>query len=87
MNIYKGPDCSITNIHKQVDFEDKEYFVIFNYWRRYDFLSALFAFIGLLFAIINYEIDISNKDLIIYDVDLITTKYKDAMETDRFLDG
>lgn len=67
--------------------EDKEYFRIFNYWRRYDLAANLFALSGLIIALINYESDISNKSLVIYDVDEIMSKYENAMQTDRFKIG
>lgn len=51
--------------------DDKEYFVIFNTWRKYDLLTTIFTTCGLFLAILNYEVDISNKKMIIYDIDVI----------------
>ena len=89
INIYSGERDILEKTKKprQQITEDKEYFRIFNYWRRYDLAATGFALCGLALALVNYEIDISNKDYVIYDVDVITTKYDDAMQTDRFKDG
>ena len=89
INIYSGERDILEKTKKprQQIIEDKEYLRIFNNWRRYDLPATVFALSGLILALINYEMDISNKDYVIYDVDVITTKYEDAMQTDRFRVG
>ena len=65
INIYSTPHTKrrsdsivkrISKVDKEAD--DPEYLKIFNYWRIYDLLATIFAFIGLVCAVVNYEIDV-----------------------------
>ena len=67
---------------------DKQYFEIFNTWRRYDLLTTIFTTFGLFIAILNYELDILNKKMIIYNINLLEqNKIVNAMESDIFING
>ena len=68
---------------KQMIENDKQFHEIFNNWRRFDILTAVFSMTGLVLAVTNYEIDVHW-----FSDEFTAAEVQDvaAMDTKRFND-